>query len=88
MRNPLEFQESRVYCQGARCGHIDGKDRAGSYVLGEEIEAAENNSLYFDYTDNLWEAGYRYGYCLAAEGKPLPESIQNMDPPIQEFPVY
>lgn len=65
------MDQSKSYCQGAQCGHIDGQGRAGSYVLGEEM------LIEFDSNHNsLWESGYRYGYCLAAEGNPLPESLQ------------
>jgi hypothetical protein len=74
---------SKSYCQGARCGHLEGQDRAGSFVPGEEQElsqdAAAVNSAYD--LDGLWACGYRYGYRLAAEGEELPDSIRDMDPP-------
>lgn len=61
--------------QGRRCGHIEGRGRAGQYVVGEEhllsIEAADAQELTPAEKDE-WAAGYREGYCLAAEGSPLP----------------
>lgn len=63
------------YKQGKRCGHIEGRGRAGLYVAGEEhllsIEAADAQELSPAEKD-VWAAGYREGYCLAAEGSPLP----------------
>lgn len=62
------------YKQGKRCGHIEGRGRAGQYVIGEEwlpsIEAADAQELDLAEKD-AWAAGYRDGYCLAAEGSPL-----------------
>lgn len=74
---------SKSYCQGARCGHLEGSDRVGQYVAGEEQEPSQDaagvNSAYD--LDGLWACGYRYGYRLAAEGESLPESIADMEPP-------
>jgi hypothetical protein len=75
----LVAEHPREYAQGARCGHIEGKGRAGLYVLGEEwdpsVDAARINA------DGLleqtaWAAGYRHGYRLAAAGEELePEHV-------------
>jgi hypothetical protein len=62
------------FAQGARCGHLEGKGRAGQYVIGEEIRLAE------EATDaqglpraaaREWCAGYTHGYRRAAEGSEL-----------------
>lgn len=71
-------------CQGARCGHIDGKARCGAYVLGEELdpsfEAAAINASGKD--DRYWWArGYREGYRLGAEGEPLPVEVEQYEMP-------
>ena len=75
--------QSKSFCQGARCGHLEGKDRVGQFVMGEEQElsqmAAMVNSAYD--LDGLWACGYRYGYRLGAEGEELPDSIEDMEPP-------
>ena len=72
---------TREYAQGARCGHIEGKGRAGQYVIGEEIElsyvAAMNQKLPNATAVSDWAAGYRYGYKRAAEGSALPLSLVN-----------
>lgn len=71
-----------AFAQGARCGHICGRDRCGSYVLGEEYEVAydveyEGNTEYRDSAERVaWREGYRRGYCLGAEGEPLPVEYQ------------
>jgi hypothetical protein len=69
-----------AYAQGARCGHIEGKGRAGAYVLGEEIdlawEAAGNQGLN-PTLSNAWSQGYEHGYRRAADGLELePEYAQ------------
>lgn len=68
--------DTEAYAQGARCGHIEGKNRVGQYVLDEEYlpswEAAENQGLHSSVTVEVWARGYRFGYKLAAEGNPLP----------------
>lgn len=60
--------------QGARCGHCEGRGRAGSYVAGEEWdlarEATRVNAPETYHTP--WFAGYVEGYQLAAQGEPLP----------------
>lgn len=67
------------FAQGARCGHIEGQGRAGSYVMEEEVElswqAAENQSLNKPQTMH-WAHGYQYGYRLAAEGAPLDDNLK------------
>lgn len=68
----------KAFSQGARCGHVEGKGRAGSYIIGEQEEvAAEAAHLHHpDFNDlsrrDAWENGYNYGYKLAAEGSALP----------------
>lgn len=73
------MNNEEAFSQGARCGHIEGKGRAGSYIIGEEIvlswEAADNQGvavLAFGNRD-AWTRGYQHGYKLAAEGSPLEE---------------
>jgi hypothetical protein len=70
-------QKDACFAQGARCGHIEGRNRAGSYVIGEEIdlawEAADNQPLTEYGLKLAWASGYRLGYLLAAEGSPLPD---------------
>lgn len=79
-QGPSIAELSPEYCQGARCGHIEGKGRAGDYVIGEELELSEEaaaNQSYYDMGQrDWWAAGYRRGYRLAAEGEPLPEIIE------------
>lgn len=76
------------FAQGARCGHLEGRGRAGSYVIGEEeslsYDAAEYNvpqetHRYF----HAWARGYRYGYTLAAEGSSLPTEVESAPLPRQ-----
>jgi hypothetical protein len=78
-----ELDES--FAQGARCGHIDGEGRAGSYVLGEEVDLAHEAFANGWTPDpdtcapdlkNAWISGYQRGYRLAAEGELLPERYQ------------
>ena len=69
--------------QGARCGYIEGKGRAGSYCIGEEeelsLEAAVVNVRMRECAYGaprerlraLWAMGYRIGYRLAASGEEL-----------------
>ena len=68
----------RLYAQGARCGHIEGKGRAGQYVIGEEEDLAHaaawaNAATMRDRA--FWAAGYKRGYLLAAEGSSLPDEL-------------
>lgn len=70
----------KTYAQGARCGYIEGKGRAGSYVLGEEDSLARaaawaNTSTARDQA--FWAAGYKRGYLLAVEGSTLPDEYVN-----------
>lgn len=73
-------RSDRLFAQGARCGHIDGKRRVGQYVIDEEIEvswdAAEINTSTFP-DANQWSAGYRHGYKLGAEGGALEPELMN-----------
>lgn len=68
---------SDAFAQGARCGHLEGRGRAGSYVLGEEVplswDAADAQELESEPLVHLWAQGYRHGYRLAAEGSELEE---------------
>lgn len=74
------MNSDQAFAQGARCGHIEGKDRAGSYVIGEEFEASEiatqAQCLPTGALDSAWAAGYRHGYTLACEGRPLDLELQ------------
>lgn len=79
-QGPTIAETSPEFCQGARCGYLEGANRAGQYVIGEEYfpsqEAAIANQMrghQFDW----WSAGYRFGYRLRAEGETLPEVIVN-----------
>lgn len=71
----LNQREWECYTQGARCGHIEGRGRAGMYVIGEEeslsYEAAANQKLETSSQTDEWARGYRYGYKRAAEGSEL-----------------
>ena len=76
------------FCQGARCGHLEGKGRTGSYVIGEEetqaYEAASANVP--DQANRYliaWAKGYSYGYRLAAEGSELPKNVDGAPLPIR-----
>lgn len=63
--------------QGARCGHVDGRARASSYVLGEENiladEAEANGNVEYLAPEEraAWRRGYCYGYRLGAEGEEI-----------------
>jgi len=70
------------FAQGARCGHLEGKGRAGSYVTGEEetvsYEAASANVPNEPYRYLVaWAKGYQFGYRLAVEGSGLPSEVEN-----------
>lgn len=70
--------------QGARCGHIDGKARVGSYVLGEEmgVELDCFQEWLTREERQAWTWGYQRGYRVGADGEPLdPETI---DAPLPE----
>jgi len=75
---------NEAFAQGARCGHIEGRGRAGQYIIGEEIElsyeAACNQGLIGSLTVQ-WARGYRMGYKLAVEGSELPEECR--DEPVE-----
>ena len=70
----------QAFAQGARCGHLEGKDRVGVYVHGEEFEASEiatqAQNLPTSQLDNMWSAGYRHGYCKAAQGEALEAELR------------
>lgn len=80
-QGPTIDELSPEFCQGARCGHLEGAHRAGQYVIGEEYlpseEAAEAQGLQGNQVA-WWAAGYRYGYKLRAEGESLPEVITRL----------
>jgi len=72
------MDKDRAFSQGARCGHIEGKGRAGQYVIGEEVEpsfdAASGQPIDVTGSDVVyfaWARGYQHGYKLAAEGSEL-----------------
>ncbi len=71
---------TQAFAQGARCGHLEGKGRAGSYCLGEEVElsweASEAQDLDHEPTTAAWARGYRHGYRRAAEGSELEQDSQ------------
>jgi hypothetical protein len=79
MYTPDDLTEEEAFAHGARCGHIDGQGRAGSYVIGEEIELAWDATQAQGFSgcfsilkvSRSWERGYQQGYILAAEGSPL-----------------
>lgn len=64
------------FSQGFRAGHIDGKNRVGSYTLGEEFEASKGvavgNSTGHPGSYDAWTAGYEAGYRTGACGDNLP----------------
>lgn len=74
-----------AFKQGARCGHIDGQDRAAAYVIAEEellSEEAFANGFSPDpdtasaEVRDMWMIGYQRGYRLAAQGDKLPVRYQ------------
>lgn len=74
------MNEKEAFAQGARCGHIEGKGRAGQYIIGEEemlaLDAVKAQRLYSSKLIAKWAAGYRLGYKLAAEGSELPKQYK------------
>ena len=81
----MTSEQTAIYAQGARCGHIEGKERAGAYTNGEEIllarEAGEVHEPMYGVTGAaLFAAGYAYGYVRAAAGEALP--IDLLDAPL------
>lgn len=73
------------FAQGARCGHIDGQGRVGSYVIGEEVELSKEAFVNGWSPDPdtcpedirlAWLGGYQLGYRIAAEGELLPVEYQ------------
>lgn len=72
---------SKDFISGATFGFEIGRDRVGSYVIGEEelldIEeelfelASEKNCFPISHANVLY--GYRYGYRIGASGERLPE---------------
>jgi hypothetical protein len=62
-----------AFQMGAARGHREGQHRAGSYVIGEEYELSRDADFGQTLMRSEMEAGYRYGYKLAAEGKELPK---------------
>jgi hypothetical protein len=70
-----DMSKTFYFKQGKRCGHIEGRGRAGQYVIGEEwlasIEAADNQEIDPEEKD-AFASGYREGYLMAAEGTDLP----------------
>lgn len=85
MRACSDEQGLRLYSQGARCGHIEGKDRVGVYVMGEEIEAAniatEAQGIQYNKGGSAWWHGYCHGYLLAVEGSALEKEHQERELP-------
>ena len=69
-----------AFAQGARCGHLEGKDRVGVYVLDEEVLASEgiadDQGLPSEEMRLAWRGGYQLGYKLAACGEALPEEYR------------
>lgn len=72
------MNQEQAFAQGARCGHIEGKGRAGQYVVGEEIELAWDATVNQGFKSDMiglvsqaWEQGYQHGYRRAAEGSEL-----------------
>jgi hypothetical protein len=88
VRTPEVYtQGDRYYAQGARCGHLEGKDRADSYVLDEEIDlswqAAENQEI-SSYFEARFSSGYRLGYTMAVEGYELPQEYVDYPLPTEK----
>lgn len=73
------MSDDECFAQGARCGHLDGKGRAGCYILGEEAllaaEAAKAQGLSEGKAWH-WSLGYQYGYLKAASGEELDEKYR------------
>jgi hypothetical protein len=72
----------QAFAQGARCGHIEGKERVGLYIVEEEYEMswdameAQGEALPTKELKNQWAKGYRTGYLLGASGDALPAEFQ------------
>lgn len=86
IRNSLLIElYPRHFAQGARCGHIDGKERCGSYVLGEEffdsLGAATIQGFNHDGQTRAWALGYEAGYRVGANGEQLDSDIVNAELP-------
>lgn len=72
------------YAQGARCGHLEGSDRVGQYVIGEEVFAswvAADAQGYDVKSAKEWAAGYQCGYRLAIEDNDLPGILRDWELP-------
>jgi len=78
------MNEHEAFMEGAKSGYSAGKGRAGSYIIGEEIELAWDavrEQCFYESSirptlpelkvSREWENGYKHGYLLAAEGSPL-----------------
>jgi hypothetical protein len=83
------MNNTREYAQGARCGHIEGKGRAGQYCVGEEFDPGYDAAVASGFAGEKrldWFAGYRFGYKRAAEGSALPAGLVNA--PLPEVSTY
>lgn len=80
---PEQHQFAANWCQGYRCGHIEGKDRCGAYVIGEETEraweAATANRDGIERT--AWAEGFAAGYRRGASGEAIPDRFANWSLP-------
>lgn len=78
---PIRMTSDQAFAQGARCGHLEGKDRVGQYVSGEEFDlsriATEVQGLPTGALYDAWAAGYRHGYTRAASGEALESNLVN-----------
>lgn len=73
--------------QGARCGHVEARDRVSQYVIDEEKllgdAAARENVTDGDQDKRaFWYAGYCYGYRLRVSGECLSKEI--VDAPLPQ----
>jgi hypothetical protein len=63
----MNTADTRTECfsQGFRCGHIDGKDRHGSYVIQEECFFSLEAALYQTIPQEMvpvWAEGYLFSF--------------------------
>lgn len=68
--------------QGARCGYIDGRARAGVYVMGEEylVDVADQGRGAAAHV--AFVRGYVAGYRVGADGEELDR--ETLDAPLPE----
>ena len=73
--------ERAHYVSGFRAGHFYGRERAGSFVVGEEYDlsedACEGRTFANRFERTCFAGGYSDGYRCGAEGAAIPETIEH-----------